>query len=422
MSESWGKIAFEQAPLQIIDGDRGTKYPQKDDFTDSGYCVFLNTSNVLSDGFNLFQCQFISESKDQELRKGRLCRGDVVLTTRGTIGNIGIYDESVPYDHIRINSGMVILRTDKGKLLPAFLFQFLRSSFFREQVDSLRSGAAQPQLPIRDIKRVLIPFPDVPIQTCIVSVLSAYDDLITANQRRIQLLEESARLLYREWFVKLCFPGHETVPISDGVPGGWARKPVSALVDVNPRTPFPRDVARPFVRMEVLAEDSMVIDASSDARPISGGAKFRNGDTLLARITPCLENGKTGFVQFLEDDEAVASGSTEFIVLRSRTVNPYYVYCLARSDSFREHAINSMAGSDGRQRVNTKCFQQYLTLQPPDDVSQHFEDKVRDMFEQVQSLTNYNQALREARDLLLPKLMSGALDVSRITVPQEVAA
>ncbi len=267
-----------------------------------------------------------------------------------------------------------------------------------------------------------ISVPDLETQRKVATIGFAYDHLIAANQRRIQLLEGSARLMYREWFVKLCFPGHEAVPVRDGVPEGWVRKPVSELVDVNPRTPFPRDVARPFIRMEALAEDSMVIDASSDTRSISGGAKFRNGDTLLARITPCLENGKTGFVQFLEDDEAVASGSTEFIVLRSRTVNPYYVYCLARSDSFREHAINSMAGSDGRQRVNTKCFQQYFTLQPPTDVLQQFEDNVKDMFEQVQFLTNYSWALRQARDLLLPKLMSGALDVSRITLPQEVAA
>ena len=159
-----------------------------------------------------------------------------------------------------------------------------------------------------------------------------------------------------------------------------------------------------------------------DTRPITGGAKFRNGDTLLARITPCLENGKTGFVQFLEDDEATASGSTEFIVLRSRTVNPYWIYCLARSDSFREHAINSMAGSDGRQRVNTKCFDQYITLQPPSDLLQGFADNVRNIFEHVQSITEYTRTLKQARDMLLPKLMSGALDVSRIAVPKEVEA
>jgi type I restriction enzyme S subunit len=221
--------------------------------------------------------------------------------------------------------------------------------------------------------------------------------------------------------MNLRFPGHETVQVTDAVPEGWERKPVSEMIDANPKTPFPKDVSRPFVGMEALSEDSMIIDVS-DARPITGGAKFRNGDTLLARITPCLENGKTGFVQFLEDDEAAASGSTEFIVLRSRTVNPYWIYCLARSDSFREHAINSMAGSDGRQRVNSKCFDKYLTLQPPSDVLQAFEENVSGMFAQVQSLTEYNRALRQARDMLLPKLMSGALDVSRITVPKEVEA
>ncbi|MSN25487.1 MAG: restriction endonuclease subunit S [Geobacter sp.] len=275
------------------------------------------------------------------------------------------------------------------------------------------------KLEMSRLQNFQIAVPDFDIQKKVAAVGLAYDDLIVANQRRIKLLEESARLLYREWFVLLRFPGHEPVPVTNGVPEGWERKPVSEMIDANPKTPFPKDISRPFVGMEALSEDSMIIDVS-DARPVSGGAKFRNGDTLLARITPCLENGKTGFVQFLEDDEAAASGSTEFIVLRSRTVNRYWIYCLARSDSFREHAINSMAGSDGRQRVNSKCFDKYLTLQPPSDVLQVFEENVSGVFAQVQSLTEYNRALRQARDMLLPKLMSGAMDVSRIAVPKEV--
>ncbi len=298
-----------------------------------------------------------------------------------------------------------------------YLYYFL----INERLNRHAGGAAQPLLTQKILKPLSSSVCDLETQYSISSLLSAYDDLIAANLRRIKLLEESARLLYREWFVLLRFPGHESMPVTERVPGGWELKPVSEMIDSNPRTPFPKDVSRPFVGMEALSEDSMIIDVS-DARPITGGAKFRNGDTLLARITPCLENGKTGFVQFLEDDEAAASGSTEFIVLRSRTVNPYWIYCLARSDSFREHAINSMAGSDGRQRVNSKCFDKYLTLQPPSDVLQAFEEKVTGMFAQVQSLTEYNRALRQARDMLLPKLMSGALDVSRITVRKEVEA
>ena len=334
----------------------------------------------------------------------------VIIGRKGSLGTVHYAHENYwPHD-------TTLWSKDFRGNDPRYVYYFIHTL----DLANFDVGGANPTLNRNHIHILDVSIPSLPVQIRIASILSTYDDLLAANQRRIQLLEESARLLYREWFVKLRFPGHEIVPVTDGVPEDWARMPVSDMVDSNPKTPFPKDVVRPFVGMEALSTDSMIVDVS-ESRQIAGGAKFRNGDTLLARITPCLENGKTGFVQFLEDGTAAASGSTEFIVLRSRTVNPYWVYCLARSESFREHAIRSMAGSDGRQRVNAKSFDQYFTLQPPQDVLQQFEDSVSEMFAQIQSLTEYNRSLQEARDLLLPKLMSGALDVSRISVSGELA-
>jgi len=103
----WLRRPFSSAAFEIIDGDRGKEYPQHDDFQDNGYCLFLNTGNVRPDGFDFSNCQFITEEKDQRLRKGKLMRHDLVMTTRGTIGNVAYYDDSIPYENIRINSGMV---------------------------------------------------------------------------------------------------------------------------------------------------------------------------------------------------------------------------------------------------------------------------------------------------------------------------
>jgi restriction endonuclease S subunit len=113
----WPISTFEDAPFLIIDGDRGINYPSKEDFSPSGYCLFLNTKNVRDDGFKFDELFFISAEKDQALRKGKLVRGDVVLTTRGTIGNTALFDASVEFEHIRINSGMLIFRPDTTKLL-----------------------------------------------------------------------------------------------------------------------------------------------------------------------------------------------------------------------------------------------------------------------------------------------------------------
>ncbi|MCJ2542136.1 restriction endonuclease subunit S [Thermostichus vulcanus] len=153
MSE-WKELSFENAPLEIIDGDRGINYPKQSDFLASGYCLFLNAGNVTKTGFNFSDCTFISQDKDSILRKGKLNRGDIVLTTRGTVGNVAFFDSSVPFENIRINSGMVILRPKVNNLDPRYLYLFVRSLDFQEQVLALRSGSAQPQLPIRDINQI----------------------------------------------------------------------------------------------------------------------------------------------------------------------------------------------------------------------------------------------------------------------------
>ena len=384
---------------------------------DSEYAV-IRTPDIGRGRLNIEQARKVTANTYETwTRRATPQEGDLIFAREAPVGNVAIVLEG---HKVCLGQRTVLLRPCRTKVSPEFLCYYLLNDETQGRLLAKAAGATVLHLNVADIRALDVPYlPSLEDQKRAAAVLAAYDDLIAANQRRIQLLEDSARLLYREWFVKLRFPGHETMPVTDGVPEGWELKPVSEMMDANPRTPFAKDVNRPFVGMEAISEDSMVIDVS-DVRPISGGAKFRNGDTLLARITPCLENGKTGFVQFLEDDEAAASGSTEFIVLRSRTVNPYWIYCLARSDSFREHAINSMVGSDGRQRVNAKCFDQYFTLQPPSEVLQAFEDNVKEMFAQVQSLTEYNRALRQARDMLLPKLMSGALDLSSIAVPKEV--
>ena len=291
-----------------------------------------------------------------------------------------------------------------------FLFSALRShaSSIRDLATEAAHGTKK--LEMERLLSFQIHVPDLDTQTQVAEVIRNYDDLIENNQRRIALLEESARLLYREWFVNLRFPGHGSHPSVDGIPEGWARKSISDMVQINPKTAFEKDRIYPFAPMQALSECSMLIE-STEERAISGGAKFQNQDTLLARITPCLENGKTGFVQFLDEDKPVASGSTEFIVMRSESVSPYWVYCTARDDGFRKHAIGSMVGSDGRQRVNPKCFDSYFAFQPPENVLNDFDETVEPMFKEIQLLSRMNQHLREARDALLLKLMSGEIQV-----------
>ena len=173
---------------------------------------------------------------------------------------------------------------------------------------------------------------------------------------------------------------------------------------------MPKETKKPHVPMDSLATNSMLI-GETNIRTGNAGSKFRNGDTLFARITPCLENGKTAFVNFLRSDSDMAIGSTEFIVLRSKTLCPEYVYFVARSDEFRANAIKSMSGATGRQRVQEKCFDKFLIAQPDEGTIQQFQSMVKPMFQLVHGLAEKNKNLRRTRDLLLPKLVSGEIDV-----------
>jgi type I restriction enzyme S subunit len=199
-------------------------------------------------------------------------------------------------------------------------------------------------------------------------------------------------------------------------------KTMPDAVILRPPLPVPKNKQIPFVSMGSLANDSMLI-SEIEYRSKASGARFQNGDTLFARITPCLENGKTGFVQFLQTDDIVACGSTEFIVLRSKTLCPEYVYLMARSDSFRDNAIKSMSGATGRQRVREECFDQFFLAQPTDEILMRFQECARPKFKLIQSLNHRNQVLRRTRDLLLPKLISGEVDVAEldISVPEDAA-
>ena len=152
--EGWSYVRFGKA-IDIIDGDRGVNYPKQEEFYPEGDCLFLNAGNVTSKGFNFSACSYITKEKDSILRKGKLQHGDVVLTTRGTVGNVAFYNETMTFSEMRINSGMVILR-NLGVVSPEYIYTSLRHEYLQKLMTMYASGSAQPQLPIKDMKRMKI--------------------------------------------------------------------------------------------------------------------------------------------------------------------------------------------------------------------------------------------------------------------------
>lgn len=173
---------------EIIDGDRGKNYPTQEEFSDEGYCLFLNAKNVTSNGFSFENCMFVTKEKDELLRKGHLNRGDVVLTTRGTIGNLAFYDESVPYENVRINSGMVVLRMNHEIVSERFFIEQ-----FKMQIGSIKekiaSGSAQPQLPISTMNKIVVLMPSVKQQQVFTDFVKQVDKSKLIIERGYNLLK-----------------------------------------------------------------------------------------------------------------------------------------------------------------------------------------------------------------------------------------
>lgn len=351
---------------------------------------------------------FISQNRYDEIKSrfGLPQLGDILLTSVGTLG--------IPFlvksdEDFYFKDGNLTWFKDFQGIDSSYLYYWLLSPIGKGQLQKCMIGTSQSAYTIVRMKEMDIDPPDTSTQTHIADILSAYDDFIENNRQRIALLEQAVRLLYREWFVYLRFPGHEHVKIVDGVPEGWEMMLTPEAIDINPSTRLSDDSHHWFVEMASLQPNSMVIE-NAIKRDGRSGSKFQNGDTLLARITPCLENGKTGFVNFMSNGE-VGRGSTEFIVLRSKRVTPEYVYCLARTYEFRENAIKSMIGSSGRQRVQESCFEKFSVWIPSPLVLELFSDNVIPIFQQIRLLHSQNQNTSKARDILLPRLMNGEIAV-----------
>lgn len=152
--EGWSYVRFGKA-IDIIDGDRGVNYPKQEEFYPEGDCLFLNAGNVTTKGFDFSSCAYITKEKDAILRKGKVQHGDVLLTTRGTVGNVAFYNETMTFSEMRINSGMVILR-NLGVVSPEYIYTSLRHEYLQKLMTMYASGSAQPQLPIKDMKRMKI--------------------------------------------------------------------------------------------------------------------------------------------------------------------------------------------------------------------------------------------------------------------------
>ena len=399
---SWEKVKLSEITEYITDGDH-----QPAPKSDSGV-LFIKIKDIQNNQVSFDNALFVPQEYYDRLPVNRKAvSGDTLYTVVGSYGIPAFVKHNTPFCFER----NIALLHPNSMVIPKYLYYAVKNPVFFEYAHNIANGSAQKLIPLSKLGDMEISLPPLDLQQKIVANLSAFDDLIENNEKQIKLLEEAAQRLYKEWFVDLRFPGYEHTPIVDGVPEGWSACKLSDVISFKPKVQLSKDRMKQFVPMQALSTNSMVLDSSQLTTTTSNsGSKFQNGDTLLARITPCLENGKTAFVTGIESDEG-AVGSTEFIVMRSKELNPYMVYLLARTDDFRQAAINSMTGSDGRQRAQVDKLEVLPYLKPTQNVIDSFAHIAEPLFKQIDIKRTQVQHLIAARDMLLPKLMNGEIEV-----------
>ncbi len=310
-----------------------------------------------------------------------------------------------------------------------FLLYALQSEPMQTQMKGRSSGTTVLGIKQSELRKVVLAIPPMERQQLAASVLKALDTRISLLEETNATLEAIAQTLFKSWFVDFdpvhakaegrvpdgmdvataaLFPDtFEDSPLGP-IPQGWRAASLSDCMELNPQRVLRKGSLASYLDM-ANAPTQGHRPAEITQRELGSGSKFTNGDTLLAKITPCLENGKTAFVDFLADNE-VGWGSTEFIVMRPKApLPPFWGYLLARMPNFRAFAIQAMTGTSGRQRVDLGSLKQFSVVVPDDGVAEAFEKIIEPLRARIAAASSHADSLSQLRDTLLPRLISGKL-------------
>ena len=343
---------------------------------------------------------------EKKLEKYVLLKSDtlVAMTGAGSVGKFGKMPKIK--GSFLVNQRVGIIRPNPELADPGYLYYVLIQDRYEEQLYSLGLGAGQPNVSAKQIGGLEIFLPDLPTQRKIAGILSAYDDLIENNLRRIKILEEMAQSLYREWFVHFRFPGHESAKFIDSelghIPKGWEIKKLGELADQMRRGVSKGELDGPirYVGLEHIPRQSLALDAWEETTELgSNKLTFERGEILFGKIRPYFH--KVSVAPF----DGICSADT--IVIRSKKQeHRALVTACVFTEAFVAHATATSNGSK-MPRTDWKVLKDYPHVLPPKELLARFSALFENAVAQQQNLVSRNQNLRSTRDLLLPKLLSG---------------
>ena len=371
------------------------------------YQPYLANVDVRWGNFNLDDLSEMRFEKDEQERYG-LKYGDLVICEGGEPGRCAIWKNQIP--NMKIQKALHRVRVHDC-LDYRYLYYWFLLAGKTGGLEQYFTGATIKHMPGQKLKSVVIDKPPIEIQRSIADVLSSYDDLIENNQKQIKLLEEAAQRLYKEWFVDLRFPGHENTKITDGIPEGWRMAVLSEIASVNKESiskQYPYDYVD-YIDIGAVSKGQINSVTRLSTKDAPGRAKriAFDGDVLWGMVRP---NLKSYALVFHPKETSVFS--TGFAILHAEKVPFSFLYCHVTQDEFVSYLINCTNGA-AYPAVKPSHFENAVLLVPTDMVLSKFHSLVGQMFRQAEILEQKNQQAIEARDRLLPKLMSGEIEVEK---------
>ena len=349
-------------------------------------------------------CRDISKYEMSEYSGGvKFRNGDTIMARitpcleNGKTAKVNILDD----DEVGFGSTeYIVFRAKKGVTDEDFVYYLVCSPLIRDTaIKSMVGSSGRQRVQTDVIKSLELSLPDFNTQKRIGALLKSLDDRISVNTAINENLEQQAYLLLEQM---LSIPHDDVCCLSD-------------IANINPRYTLSKGAEARYIDMSQLSTTTSFPDGWT-FRPYNGGMKFKNKDTIMARITPCLENGKTAYIDFL-DGEEIAFGSTEYIVLSPKdNIPPELLYCIVRYPEFRAYATINMNGSSGRQRVSGEIIGKYEIPSFTQEELSKFGAVAEPLFKQITENALQNRNLSVLRDTLLPKLMNGEIDVSAVQV------
>lgn len=405
---SWEKVKLNDICSSIYDGDHNA--PPK---SDTGV-PFVTISNIdAADGsIDFSNTAHVPNSYFESLKPERRPRpGDVLYSVVGSFGIPSLVKDQKPFVFQR---HVAILRPN-DRIEPEYLYYSMKSRNFYHWADSVAIGAAQRTVTLGQLREKTIALPPLPAQQRIAGVLSAYDKLIENNRRQIKLLEEAAQRLYKEWFVDLRFPGHETTPIHNGVPEGWAKGSLLDLANVVRGCSYSSD--------QIVAGNRTLINLGNLTpfggfrfgyeKPFSGKARpdqtVCQGDVVMGLTEQA--TGLAGYAALLPCVPTDSVISADLVKLSPREGVPrLFVYALLQYGRLSA-LISPLANGTKIKHLRPESLPRAVALLPATALMKRYAEVVKPMFDKIALAQQQIVAAREARDRLLPKLMSGEIEV-----------